>query len=245
MGPREAQAHHHLVGHGRGIVRLGFLPADFDLGDELPQRQLPHPFQIGRCEEIFEGGGDPLLRVDFSFFEPFPEVFRGQIHVHDLIGLGNDSVGEAFPDFHPDEFLDRVVQAFQMLDVQRRDHVNPGRENFLDVLVTFSISASRHVGMGQFVDQDHGWPPGKHGIQIHFFDLDAPVFTDDSRHGLQTFQKFGDLGAAVGFGETHHDIEPFAFQRMTLLEHPICLPHAGAISEVNFETSALGTSDHL
>ena len=122
-----------------------------------------------------------------------------QIDVHDLIGLGNDGVGEPFPHFDPDEFFDRVVEAFQMLDVQGRDHVNAGRQDFLHILVALSVSASRHVGVGQFVDQGHGRPPGQHGVQIHLFDLDAPVFPDDPRQDLQAFAEVWQSRSGRGF----------------------------------------------
>ena len=74
------------------------------------------------------------------------------------------------------QLLDRVVQALQVLHVQRADHVDPCREDLLHVLVTLGVSAVGRVGVGQLVHQGHLRLAREDGVDVHLLDGDAAVF---------------------------------------------------------------------
>ena len=47
---------------------------------------------------MFEGHLDPLRSIDLALLQPLPQVLlRSQVHVHHLIGLGEDAVRKTFP----------------------------------------------------------------------------------------------------------------------------------------------------
>ena len=74
--------------------------------------------------------------VDLAFPQALDQRLGRQIDQLDLVGVLKHAVGHGFP--HPDagDAFDDVVQAFQMLDVQRGQDVDAGFEDFLHVLVS-------------------------------------------------------------------------------------------------------------
>jgi len=49
--------------------------------------------------------------------------------------------------------LNDVVEGLDVLDVDRRDDVNPGLQKLLNVLPTLLITGPGGVGVGKFVDE--------------------------------------------------------------------------------------------
>src|SRR5580658_8283038 len=57
----------------------------------------------------------------------------------------------------------------EVLDVDRGDDVDPRDEDFQDILPPLAIPArSRHVRMGQLVDQDDLRPSAQYRVEVHF-----------------------------------------------------------------------------
>ena len=61
-----------------------------------------------------------------------------------------------------------IVQALDMLDVDRRGDVNPLGEQFGDILPPLGVAASWRIGVRKFIDQDQSGSPGQRGIEIEF-----------------------------------------------------------------------------
>src|SRR5208282_4792192 len=61
-------------------------------------------------------------------------------------------------------------------DVDGGDHVDPGGEDLHDVLPPLGVPArSRHVRMGQLIDQGDLGPPAQHRVEVHFLNTAAAV----------------------------------------------------------------------
>ena len=71
-----------------------------------------------------------------------------------------------------------------MLDVDRRDHVDPGIEQLVDVLPALLVARARHVGVGELVDQRDGGVAGQHAVEVHLLEARATVL--DHRRILAT-----------------------------------------------------------
>jgi len=69
------------------------------------------------------------------------KVQRGECPDQRLVQLGD--VG-----------LDDVVEAVEVLNVQRGQHIDARVEQFLDVLPALGVARSRDIGVRDFVDQD-------------------------------------------------------------------------------------------
>lgn len=82
------------------------------------------------------GGG-----VDFSRLHPLEQLFRFDIDQFHLVGFVKARIEDALAYAHGRDGGDRVVQAFQMLHVDGRVHVDAGVEQLLDVFVPFVVAA--------------------------------------------------------------------------------------------------------
>ncbi len=104
-----------------------------DLLGGATQRQLAQRAQVARAEEVRQRGSGSLERVDPPLFEPLAQSLRRDVDQLDLVGLVDDLVRDRLADRHSRDALDRGVQALQVLDVERRDHVDTRGANRLDV----------------------------------------------------------------------------------------------------------------
>ena len=95
-----------------------------------------------------------VRQVNLAFLEPLQEFVGRQIDQHDLVGLIEHPVGDRLPDPDAGDAADHVVEAFQMLDVDRGQNIDAGVEQFLDILPAFRMPAARGVAVREFVHQD-------------------------------------------------------------------------------------------
>lgn len=85
----------------------------------LPQSQYPQRDQIAGAEKM-PGGFLCLLRhVNFAFPEAKQKFLRRQINQLNFIRVLKNGVGQGFPNLDAGNLVDVVVQAFQMLHVDR------------------------------------------------------------------------------------------------------------------------------
>lgn len=70
---------------------------------------------------------------------------------------------------HPDpgDLGDDVIQAFDMLDVERRVDVDAARQNLLDVEIALRMAAALGIGVGEFIDQHQRRSPRQDGVEVH------------------------------------------------------------------------------
>ena len=85
--------------------------------------------------------------------EAVDEVLHGQVEVHDLVGVLEEAVGDGLARDDIGDAPDQVVEALEVLDVDGREHVDPGIEGVLDVLVALLVLDPRSVGVGELVNQ--------------------------------------------------------------------------------------------
>ena len=90
----------------------------------------------------------PFRRVDYPPLQPVDQGRRGQIHHGDLIGLLQDPIGQGFPYLDSRNLQHLIVEAFQMLDIHRSDHVDAGIQKDENVLPTFRSLGAGDVGVG-------------------------------------------------------------------------------------------------
>ena len=66
-----------------------------------------------------------------------------------LVGLGNNFVRHPLLDAHAGRLLDKIVEGLEMLDVDRRDHIDAGAQKVLDIFISFPVRAIGRIRMGQ------------------------------------------------------------------------------------------------
>jgi hypothetical protein len=98
------------------------------------ERELAERGEVPRPEVVGEGGVDPLRRIDVAAGEAVAERERRQVDELQLVRATDDLVGDRLALLDRRDLLDHVVERLEVLDVERGDDVDAGREQLLDVL---------------------------------------------------------------------------------------------------------------
>ncbi len=131
------------------------------------ERQLAQRGEVAAREEPVERAAGLIWHVDLAVLQAADEVIRRQVDDFDVIGGIEDSVRHRLTHADAGDAGDDIVQAFDVLDVERRENVDAGGEEFLDVEPAFGVAAARRVGVGEFVDQHEGGLAGEDGVEVH------------------------------------------------------------------------------
>jgi hypothetical protein len=136
-----------------------------------------------------------------------------------------------------------------VMDVHRRDHVDPGGQQRLHVLPALGVTSGRArvagVGVSQLVDQGDLRPPGQHRGQIQLADQQATVVDLPPRHHLETGHGGLGLGPAVRLDEGHDHVGAPLGPPQALGEHRVRLADPRCGTEVDPQRAAFhGLSLH-
>ena len=83
------------------------------------QRQLAQGQQIALAEEVLGRALGLRRQIDLALLEPAEQFVGRDVDHHHLVGGVEHAVRQGLPDPHAGDAADDVVQAFQMLDVER------------------------------------------------------------------------------------------------------------------------------
>ena len=120
--------------------------------------------------------------VDLALAEALEQLVGRQVHQLDLVGLLEHRVGHGLADDDAGDLRDDVVQALDVLDVERRVDVDAGVEQLVDVLPALRVARAGGVGVGQLVDQDERGPAREGGVEVELLRRGAAVL-DELRGG--------------------------------------------------------------
>ncbi len=204
------------------------------------QCKLAQRGEVFRREEVLQGALRLVRHVDLAFAQALDEVVRGDIDELDGVGTVEHRIrhGLAHPD--PGDLGDDVVQALDVLDVDRRVDVDAVGEDFLDIEVALGMPAAGRVGVGELVDKDDLRMPRDHRVEVHLLDGVAAIadrFAGDDRQALE--QRFGFL-APVGLDDADHDIGAVLALGAGLQKHLIGLADAGRGADENAQPADAG-----
>jgi hypothetical protein len=74
------------------------------------------------------------------------------------------------------DLRDHIVEALDVLDIDRGVDVDAMIEQFLDVEVALGMAAAGCVGVGELVDQRDLRMAGDEGVEVHLLERLASVF---------------------------------------------------------------------
>jgi hypothetical protein len=147
-----------------------------DLVGEPEQGQLAQRGQVADAEVVGERGVDLLGLVDVAVRHPAAQRLGRHVDELDLIRGAHDSVGDGLALRHAGDLLDDVVVAYvEMLDIDRRDHVDARAEQLLDILPALLVRRAGHVAVRELVDERHLRGAGQHRVQVHLLEGRAAV----------------------------------------------------------------------
>ena len=134
------------------------------------ERQLAQRDQIALAEEVVDRLPGLLGDVDLAFLQALEEIIGRQVDQLDLVGALEHRIGHRLADDHPGDLRDQIVQALDVLDVQRRVDRDAGVQQLEDVLPPLGVARARRVGVRQLIDQDHGRAAGQRRIQVELLE---------------------------------------------------------------------------
>src|SRR5207344_2927524 len=90
--------------------------------------------------------------IDLSLTQPLSQILRGNVEIHDLIGLSDDPIRNGLTNGDTELALEYVVERFKVLHVDRGDDVDPLVEEEHHVLPPFAVSRAGDIRMRELVD---------------------------------------------------------------------------------------------
>ncbi len=220
IGPHQGQhALRHRPGAGNGAQAhiLRHVPVDPLCG--AAQRHFAQRAEIAFPEEIPQRPGRNVRPVDMAFLQTGAQLIRRQVDQFDLIGHVQHGVRDGFANPDAGDARHLVVQAFQMLHVQRAPHIDACFQQFLHILPAFGVAQAGGVGVGQLVHQQQLRVAGQGGVEVELLQRLAAI-----RHGVPWQNlKFADFlqgaGAAMGFDQPGHYVQPALALGMGGVQH--------------------------
>ena len=151
--------------------------------------------------------------------EPAPQGFRGDVDQFYLSCFPDDFIGHGLALFDAGDLGDDVVEALQVLDIERGDHGDAGVKQCFDVLPPLVMRAARDVAVRVFVDQRHFRLTLQHRLDVEF-GKGAPAIGDVvRRNDLDALDELADLLAAVRFHDRGDDVGAALQPAVRLAEH--------------------------
>ena len=183
-----------------------------------------------------ERAGRLFRDIDLAGLKPLDQLVGRKIDDLDL-GDFEHAIGHRLA--HPDagEGGDDVVEAFDVLDVDRREDVDSGGEQLLDVLIAFGMAAARRIGVRKFVDQHELGPALEQRIEIHLGEGTAFISNLTARHDVQPARHRLGLGAAMRLDHADYYNNPGPCTGRTLAQHLIGFADTGRGAQKHLQTT--------
>ena len=168
LGPVLQQAFFHPVSHPQ--------QGELAQGGEVTDTEV-----VGqRCVDLLGG-------IHVAVRHPPPQRLRRHVDDLDLPGGTDDGVRDGLPLRHAGDLLHDVVDRLQMLDVDRGDHGDPGRQQLVHVLPALGVPRTRDVGMREFVDERDLRLAREHRVEVHLLERAAAVGDDAAGNDPSSF----------------------------------------------------------
>ena len=161
------------------------------------QRELAQRQQIAALEESLRRTLRLGAEIDLPLAQAHEEILGLEIDDDDFIGAIHHGVGNRFAHAHAGDLRDHVVQALDVLHVQRRVHVDAGVEQLEDVLPALGMAPAGRVRVRQLVDQDHLRLARERRVEVELLEIDAAMGDAPARQDVETEEQRSGVVAAV------------------------------------------------
>ena len=169
---QDALARRPWAGNGVGLHMGEQLLVD-PLGG-APQRQFAQRGQVARREIMLKRALGLFRYIDLALFQALDQIVGREIDQLDRVGAVEHRIRYGLAHPHMRDLRDDVVEALDVLDVDRGIDVDAVREQFLDVEIALGVAAARRVGMGELVDQRDLRPARDQRVEVHLLERSGP-----------------------------------------------------------------------
>lgn len=206
-------------------ARLGVAQIAVDAVGSGLHRQLAQRGEIGWREKRLQRLRGLLGQVHLALLQALDQFAWRQIDQHDVAQAVEHGIGHGLGHAHAGDAQHDVVEAFQVLDVDRGIDVDAGIEQLHDVLPAPLMAAAGHVAVRQLIDQGQPRFACQQCIQIEFFQHAALVTHARARQQRQTLQQRSGFAAPVRLHHTGHHIHALPQALARPRQHGVGLAH--------------------
>ena len=104
------------------------------------QGQLAQCQQIALAKEVARGPLGLLQRIDLARLEALEQLLGRDIDDDDLVGIVKDMVGHGLMDLYAHNAAHHIVEAFQVLNVERGPHLDTRLQQLLHILPALGVA---------------------------------------------------------------------------------------------------------
>jgi hypothetical protein len=145
--------------------------------------------------------------VDLAFPKPLNEIVRGEVDQFDAVGGVEHRIRHGLAHPHMGDLRDHVVEALDVLDIDRGIDVDAVGQQFLDIEIAFRMAAAGRVGVREFIDQRDLRMARDQRVEVHLLDDLVPVLDAFARDHLKALQQRLGLDPSVGLDHADDDID--------------------------------------
>ena len=205
-----------------------------DMLGRLPQRDLTQGGEVALLEIALQRACRGVGAVDAPAGEPCAQLGRGNIDQLDLVRTFQHAVRQRLGDANTGDAGHVLIEAFEVLDVQRRPHRLTSGHQLGHVLPPFGVAAAGRVRVSQLVDQQHVRLAGEGGVEVELFERLAAIRDRAAaQDGNGADLRLG-LGPAVCFDNSGHYVAAIGQAAARLHQHLVC-----------FANTRCGAEEHL
>jgi hypothetical protein len=198
--------------------------------------------RVALPEKLLDGAVRLRGHIDLALAEPLNQLVRRKVDELHLVGGLEHGVRDGLSNRDAGDASHHVIQAFEVLDIDRRIDVDTRVSELHDVLPASLVARAGRVRVSELVDENEGRTPGEGGVEIELTEHGATVLDDSWRQPLEPFEKRLGLRPPVGLDIPHDDIETRRTAAASGLEHGVCLPHARGGAEEDLQLPAAAAS---
>ena len=206
------------------------------------ERELAEGNEVPLPEEALDRTLGLLRDVDLPLREPLEELVGREIDQPQLGRFLEHLVRDRLADDDAGDLRDDVVEALDVLDVERGVDVDPGVEELLDVLPPLGVARPGRVRVGELVDQDQPRLAREGAVEIELFDGNAAVLDLPAREELETDHERARVVATVRLDDADDDVTFEIALAPRGLEHRVRLADSGGGAEEDDELAAEGAA---
>ena len=200
-----------------------------------PQGKFPQGSQGLNGKEVGARALRRIIPVDISTGQTLQQLCRFNIHQFYLIRLIEHGIRDALAHRNAGNGGDGIIQALNMLDIDRRVHIDSGIQQLLHILIPLGVPAAFGIGMGQLVHQNELRLAFQRAVNIKLPETPSSVRRLRHRKLLQTVEQRRCLWPGMGFDIPGNHIHTALFRLMRRLQHGVGLSHTGGVAEKDLQ----------
>jgi hypothetical protein len=179
-----------------------------------PQRKLTQRSEVAGREIMAQCALGGLGHIHLALAQTLQQIVGREVDHLDGVGAVDDGVRHGFAHADAGDARDDVVEAFDVLNVQRGPDIDASRQQFLDIQVALGVATTWRIGVCQLVHQRQSGPARQQRIQIHLLQHAALVVDAAHRHRVESLDQGHGFGSAMRLDNADDHIGALASARL-------------------------------